>query len=134
MPLLEKPSQKVGKSFENNHCCLDFEFTLYSILFCAMYFIKYLACGWWHLTLYHPLFWILLIRRGGGSSGPTAIFWLFGNILCPLVSMLNHIKLKSFCEGYIVVPYFIIFGFNIFFNIQIFGVCKRYLFIKLHLL
>ena len=36
------------------------------------------------LTLCRPGFWILVITRGGRSSGPTSI-------LCPLVSMLNHI-------------------------------------------
>ena len=42
------------------------------------------------LTLCHPGFWILEITRGE-SSGPIAIFWLFGAFLCPLVIMLNHI-------------------------------------------
>ena len=31
----------------------------------------------------------------GGFSGATAIFWLFGAFLCPLVSMLNQILNKG---------------------------------------
>ena len=31
----------------------------------------------------------------GGSSGPTAIFWLFWAFLCPLVSMLNQMQNKG---------------------------------------
>ena len=31
----------------------------------------------------------------GGSSGPTAIFWLLADFVSPLVSMLTHIENKG---------------------------------------
>ena len=47
--------------------------------------------------LFNPLSPGVLDPRNypGGSSGPTAIFWHFGALFCPLVTILNPIKNKG---------------------------------------